>query len=142
MIRLAVALFASDVEQLTLIATSLRRRNHVPASVLVAALCAAALGGCAPGYTKQGSTEFPVARTAHVARSEPRTAIPLPDRELLTPQPEPDCDFKTTGSDADDRQKLDYERQCYRHAESIARGRLRRLQESLGSTIKAIKRGE
>jgi hypothetical protein len=50
-----------------------------------------------------------------------------PRRDLLAPQPQPDCDFKTSGSNADDRQKLDYERQCYRHAERLARERLRRL---------------
>jgi hypothetical protein len=70
------------------------------------------------------------------------TPIPLPAAPLLSPQPEPSCEFETTGSNADERQKLDYERQCYRHAEMIVRNRLQRLQGSVDETISAIKRGE
>jgi hypothetical protein len=36
--------------------------------------------------------------------------------------------------------KLDYERQCYRHAEMILRDRLLGLQASVGETIKAVNR--
>ena len=35
--------------------------------------------------------------------------------------------------------KLDYERQCYRHAEMIVRSRLQLLQGSVDETIKAVK---
>jgi len=49
---------------------------------------------------------------------------------LLAPQPEPDCTFKTDDPNADERQKLDYERQCFRHAEMIVRNRLQSLQEA------------
>jgi hypothetical protein len=36
------------------------------------------------------------------------------------------------------RIKLEYERECYRQAELRARGRLNQLQESVGTTIKAV----
>ena len=70
-----------------------------------------------------------------------RTPTPLP-AALLSPQPEPSCELETTGSNADERQKLDYERQCYRHAEMIVRSRLQLLQDSVDKTIDAIKRSE
>jgi len=69
----------------------------------------------------------------------------MPETALLKPQPAPKCDARsrtaspkqsasaaTADSDADARlRQLDYEAQCYRHAEMIARGRLGRLQESV-----------
>jgi hypothetical protein len=55
----------------------------------------------------------------------------LPDSVLLAPQPEPDCAFKTNDPDATERQQLDYERQCYRHAEMIVRNRLQMLQDAI-----------
>jgi hypothetical protein len=85
--------------------------------------------------------------------------VPLPDRALLAPPAEFDCEFKTvapddprgapqpnaagaqagSGADGALRTKLDYERQCYQHAEMIARDRLRRLQAAVGETIKAVR---
>jgi hypothetical protein len=57
---------------------------------------------------------------------------PVRDRELLNPPAAPDCEFKTSDDPkADERQKLDYERQCYRHAEMIVRSRLHLLQASV-----------
>ena len=53
----------------------------------------------------------------------------LPDAALLAPQPEPDCAFKDPN--ATERQQLDYERQCYRHAEMIVRNRLQMLQHAI-----------
>lgn len=55
----------------------------------------------------------------------------ISDAALLTPQPEPDCVFKTDDPNATERQQLDYERQCYRHAEMIARNRLEMLQNAI-----------
>jgi hypothetical protein len=57
-------------------------------------------------------------------------------------QPEPDCEFKANEAEADGLRKLDYERQCYRHSDMIARGRLELLQNSVDKTIKAVSRGE
>jgi TPR repeat protein len=59
------------------------------------------------------------------------TAGILSDSALLAPQPEPDCAFKTDDPNATERQQLDYERQCYRHAEMIARNRLEMLQNAI-----------
>ena len=53
------------------------------------------------------------------------------DSALLAPQPEPDCTFKTDDPNATERQQLDYERQCYRHAEMIVRNRLQMLQDAI-----------
>jgi hypothetical protein len=71
-----------------------------------------------------------------------RTSIPLPAALLLSPQPEPSCEFETKGTNADERQRLDYQRQCYRQAEKIVRSRLQLLQSSVDETINAIKRSE
>ena len=79
------------------------------------------------------------------------TPIPIPDTALLEPQAAPRCDAKArqqagasadAGGDAASQAKLDYERQCYRHAELIARNRLNKLQASVQQTVKAVKEGE
>jgi rare lipoprotein A (peptidoglycan hydrolase) len=78
-------------------------------------------------------------------RPPARPSIPLPDRALLTPPPDLNCEFKAAntdpGADAALQTKLDYERQCYRHAAMIAHDRLRNLQASVGETIQAVGRG-
>jgi hypothetical protein len=71
----------------------------------------------------------------------PGPNVPIPNEALLKPQPEPDCTFPATDTAADERQKLDYERQCYRHAEMIARARLQLLRESVAKTAAAVKSG-
>lgn len=78
--------------------------------------------------------------------------VPVPDSALLKPLPAPKCeqrasakgDAKATDAKAGDdaeavRTKLDYERQCYRHAELIARGKMRNLQEQVAKTMLALK---
>jgi Protein of unknown function (DUF3551) len=104
------------------------------------------------------------AATTGISTSPPgsRTPIPLPDQALLTPPTGFDCELKTAtlddasgqpqprptpteadrGTDAALRMKLDYERQCYQHAEMILRDRMRRLQAAVGETIKAADRSE
>ena len=114
--------------------------------------CAIALAGC--GCT---TCDRIVSRTANGKASTGlkfRTPIPVPSRASLSPEPvrtptsesagallrpqlEPDCEFKTGDSNFDERQKLDYERQCYRHAEMIVRNRLELLQSSVNTTIAA-----
>jgi hypothetical protein len=120
-----------------------RRQWHVPAHVLATTLCGVALASCGPG-----PGERPAAR-AH---------IPLPSATLLKTQPEPACEYNGASADqallrkpldpkaadaaaeAALRTKLDYERQCYRHAELITRQRLHTLQASVRTTIRAIER--
>jgi hypothetical protein len=70
-------------------------------------------------------------------KSRAEAPIPLPAAPLLSPQPEPNCEVETTGSNTNERQKLDYERQCYRHAEMIVRDRLQLLQDAVDKTISA-----
>jgi hypothetical protein len=137
---------------------SLKSCEHPPASILAAALCAIAAASCAPAYTKPSIALPPDRHTARTVRPEKRevritrvvpvktvmpvqTAVPLPREELLSPMQEPDCQFPATET-GDERQKLDYERQCYRQAEIIARTRLRLLQNSIEKTVKAIKSGD
>jgi hypothetical protein len=79
-------------------------------------------------------------RTNASARVGAKPAIPLPDQALLAPPAEFTCEFKAE-ADADAK-KLEYERQCYRHAEMILRDRLLRLQASLGETVTAVSRSD
>jgi Protein of unknown function (DUF3551) len=116
-------------------------------------------GSTKQGTIKQGSTKqdatrpdatFRTAATTSVSATPgARTSIPLPDQILLAPPPEFDCEFKAArvdeisgqtgpGTDVALRMKLDYERQCYQQAGMILRDRLRRLQASVGETIKAV----
>jgi hypothetical protein len=115
-----------------------RKRAHA-AAVLAAALGSAALGGCAECCYDDGYMASRAASPGHVRRSASR--IPLPDRALLAPQAEPNCEFKTAAVGSTEevlRTKLDYERQCYRQSEQIVRDRLRQLQEQVGKTVKAV----
>jgi hypothetical protein len=71
-------------------------------------------------------------------------------KPMLARQPAPNCEYRTgsrqpAASDTDPEQqraKLDYERQCYRHAAIIARTRLRNLQDAVAKTSKAVKSAE
>jgi hypothetical protein len=99
-----------------------------------------------------------LAGTAAMGQSSPspeaNASIPLPNPTLLAPPPNFDCSFQAAkvdggeppraqgDSDAALRRQLDYERQCYRHAEMILRDRLLRLQAAVGETIKAVNRGD
>jgi hypothetical protein len=82
----------------------------------------------------------PTAPSEPSIEPKPAEPVPLPEAVLLSPQSEPGCE--ASGADTDERQKLDYERQCYRHAEMIVRSRLQLLQDSVGRTISAVKRNE
>jgi hypothetical protein len=104
---------------------------------MLIAFCALTLAGC--DYTKR---DLRLSHTGGATGSAARAPIPLPGRGLLQAQPAPQCAFESTEPKPDELQKLDYERQCYRHAEMIARGRLELLQASVTRTIKAVKRSE
>ena len=72
--------------------------------------------------------------------------VPLPDTALLEQLQAPRCEYRkaTSGKDSVEevealRAKLDYERQCYRHAEMIARARLKSLQTSVSRTVVALR---
>jgi len=68
--------------------------------------------------------------------------VPLPDSAMLKPQPPPKCEARKQPDEGGDAaSKLDYQVQCYRHAEMIARNRLGKLQDSVRETVKAVKPG-
>jgi hypothetical protein len=64
-------------------------------------------------------------------------SLPPSVRALLAAQPAPNCTIPANEANADERQKLDYERQCYRQAEIIVRDRLLRLQKSVAAMDRA-----
>jgi hypothetical protein len=162
-----LALHEHEIGHDALLRADFRRRAHVHIVARVFAVCAIALAGCGcttrsrlisqtansknfteskprtpsplPGTTR-GRMISRTANTEKFSESKSRTSIPLPAAPLLSPQPEPSCE--TTDTKADERQKLDYERQCYRHAEMIVRNRLQLLQGSVDKTISAVKRSE
>ena len=107
---------------------------------------------------KAVSKACPSATASRATGSGVKTLIPLPDTALLSPLSEFNCEFKNDGSnksaggpssyasrgpsdtnaEAVLAMKLDYERQCYRHATLIAFEALQRLQASVRETIKAV----
>jgi len=111
-------------------------------------LCSVSVAGCARNPPQRETSVAPremkasppVRTVMRVRRqAEPiRYSVPTihrPDAALLSPQPVPDCEFnrpdlKTVDPDQWDRLKAEYERQCYRDAEQVARERLRALQSS------------
>jgi hypothetical protein len=91
-----------------------------------------ALPGTATRSTSVPGTPASTKTSAPTKISAPPPApVPLTEPALLTPQPEPQCGFATDGRGLNDPQRLDYERQCYRHAEMIVRARLDLLQEAV-----------
>jgi hypothetical protein len=106
---------------------------RVYAMVLVLAGTTTVMSGGAP------SAEPVTRRAPSPERSEskptpqllPNLALIVPDSILLVPPAEPDCEFRTNDPKANERQKLDYGRQCYRHAEMIVRNRLHELQKAV-----------
>ena len=77
---------------------------------------------------------------AKLAKPSPATPIPLPAAE--TPHSPAAAQLRDRRYSVDERQKLDYERQCYRHAEMIVRARLELLQSSIDKTISAVRSSE
>jgi len=103
------------------------------ASTTNTALCILPFAMCS---VDQGGSDT---RRSKVNSDGRKASIPLPRRMLLTPLAQPDCEYRhTLGSDDAARIKLDYERQCYRHYEMIARHRLMLLQGSVERTIRAV----
>jgi hypothetical protein len=139
---------------------------HALMRVFATVICAMTLAGCsglphvqvAPGAEGRKSAEPKSAtltrmlarpdngvesrtgKPARLVEPVPATPIPLPAAALLVRQPEPGCE--ATDANADERQRLDYERQCYRHAEMIVRTRLELLQGSVDKTIIAVRGSE
>ena len=96
------------------------------------AACATALFGCCP-VAERGS----LMRSASASESRAVRSIPPSVRALLDPQPAPKCAVPPGDANIDERQRLDYERQCYRQAEIIVRDRLNRLQAAVARMERA-----
>ena len=119
--------------------------------------CAMSLAGCARNPAQREISPAlhegkasPIRAPVRTRRySEPyRYAEPKirrPDPALLSPQPAPDCEFKrsdlkTVDPDEWARLKIEYERQCYRDAETAARERLTLLQTSSTCEIEPVRK--
>jgi hypothetical protein len=119
--------------------------------------CALSLAGCAQAYsdyTESVSDRPAIGPRRHVAKK----AIPLPNQALLAAPGKPDCEasgqqlasaaavpsssLSEKTADLALRIKLEYERECYRQAESRVREQLRKLQASASETIMAVKQLE
>jgi hypothetical protein len=132
--------------------------------ILFAVAMIAAASVLAGTDAKAQSTMCPAAKTGRPAGPGASALVPLPDRALLAPPAEFDCESNASRDEtvkafdrwiartrdqrsespaqADPgaalRAKLDYERQCYRDAEKTLRGRLLELQASARETVKAV----
>jgi hypothetical protein len=128
---------------------------------LSAMACALALAGCASNSAQREAKAAPLIYAAapphqreskatppiHAAAPRHRYSelrIRRPDRTLLAPQPAPNCtfsgfdDLKPVDPDQWAQMKLDYERQCYQHAEQMVRDRLRLLQATSKCEIEPV----
>jgi hypothetical protein len=112
------------------------------ARVFGVVLSVSALSDCSSVYHGRGTSYARLTSRHAPTRVALRRWHGRPTSALLAPLPEPDCQFRGTVSPAPgqaepdkaevQRVKLDYERQCYRQADMIARERLRQLQTSVG----------
>jgi hypothetical protein len=109
---------------------------------LSALSCAMALAGCA---SKSPAPELQASQVEITVDRQPALQIRRPSRALLAPQAAPDCEFRDSSDlkpvDPDQwaRLKLAYERQCYQHAEQVARKRLRLLQAARMCEIEPVR---
>jgi len=118
---------------------------------------ATGLGGCARNTAHRDpnpvrrETAATAVRSPVRARAHPETRpyaelrVRRPDPALLEPQWAPDCEFKRADLKVVDpeewaRLKTEYERQCYRDAERVARERLSQLQASSSCEIERVPR--
>jgi hypothetical protein len=111
-----------------------RHREFAPARNIAIALIATAMFGCSPA---PGGGPLMKSATAGEPRARSAPSIPSSVRALLEPVPAPKCAIPANESNVDERQKLDYERQCYRQAEIIVRDHLGRLQSAVAKLERA-----
>jgi hypothetical protein len=127
---------------------------------LSAIACALALAGCASNSAQRESKAVPLIHAAAPPHQRESKAVPPihaaapPHRYselrirrpgLVFPQPAPPRkprradDLKPVDPDQWARMKLDYERQCYQHAEQMVRDRLRLLQAASKCEIEPVR---
>jgi hypothetical protein len=103
--------------------------------ILSAILCATTIAGCARRSDPQATANAAAQSESRACRSA---------KALLEPPVAPDCEFRGSDSRTVDpdqfaRLTLDYERECYRRAEKVARDRLRQLQASRKCEIRLVR---
>lgn len=114
---------------------------------LALAVCAAALSGCADCY----DNDLPVHPRTHFATPQKTIVrVPVLSPDLLSPQPEPNCEEKETASQESSRSgpnsdlalriKLEYDKICYQQAEERTRERLSQLQSTLTAKLKELQK--
>jgi hypothetical protein len=108
---------------------------HFSSLFTIVSLCASvtALSGCAARNSTVGLTSASSETKKLTSRQTAKLQIRRSDAALLTPQPVPDCQFRSDAAVAVDqvefaRLKMEYERKCYQEAEGAARERLTKLQ--------------
>ena len=148
---------AGDCCELTRSRLSLDRLLSLSPKLLAisVAVLAMGLGGCArnaahsdPNLVQRKVKAPPVraplnARPHAEAPKLTELRVRRPDPELLAAQPAPNCEFgradvKAVDPDEWARLKAEYERQCYRDAEQVARERLIQLQASSTCEIERV----
>jgi hypothetical protein len=75
---------------------------------------------------------------------EVSVTIPLPSPDLLERQSEPDCEIPPSDrllGAIPETTRLIYERQCYKNAETVVRGKLQLLQDTVASTVRTFNDG-
>jgi hypothetical protein len=119
--------------------------------------CALSLAGCAQAYSDY-TESVPDRPAISPRRQVAKKTIPLPNQALLVVPGKPDCEAggqqlasaavvppsppSEKNADLALRIKLEYERECYRQAESRVREQLRKLQASASDTVRAVKQLE
>ena len=136
---------------------SLSRLLSLPSRLLAIPVVVLAMGagGCArntvhhdPNPVAREAKAPPVrspvrARTHPEPRQQAELRVRRPEPALLEPKLAPDCEFKRADLkvvDPDEwaRLKTEYERQCYRDAERLARERLGQLQASASCEVERV----
>ena len=99
-----------------------------------------AIGGAKPAAKAQVAARVPLPASPRGLR-DVSVAVPLPSPELLERQSEPDCEIPASDrllGAIPETTRLIYERQCYKNAETVVRGKLQLLQDTIASTVKAL----
>jgi hypothetical protein len=139
MMRLSVGprLTIAEVGEVVGIAGAAKTGRVLPTHFLLIALGATLLVGCDTAPLPESALVQP----ALLQPQPPPRCSPNAEAGKRKQQPAPaGASAKATdATDAAALRKLDYEAQCYRHAEMIARNRLARLQNSLQGMAKTGK---
>ena len=99
-----------------------------------------AVTGAKPAAKARVATRVPLPASPRGLR-DVSVAVPLASPELLERESEPDCEIPASDrllGSVPEMTRLIYERQCYKNAETVVRGKLQLLQDTIASTVKAL----